>query len=282
MVIADNAPAGFERRLALRRRNDLEAVLQTFSGRRYWAIKDPVRLRYFHLNDEEYCVFNLLDGTISLAGIREKFESHFAPRRLALAQIQSFLGQLHKEGLLLADAPGQSRELLERGRQRRWQTLKANLSNVLAIRCRGFDPQRVLDWLTPRCRWLFTRGAAWAASAIVAAASILVAANVDALSARVPDLGTLLDPSTVLLLSLALAFTKIVHELGHALACRHFGGECHEMGLLLLVFTPCLYCNVSDAWMIGSKWRRAAIGSAGVCVELLLAAIGTFVWYASE
>ena len=271
-----------ERQLALRRRHDLEVVPQTFSGRRYWAIKDPVRLRYFHLNDEEYCVWSTLDGTASLAGIRDLFERQFAPRRLALTQIQSFLGQLHREGLILADTPGQAHELLERGRKRRWQTLAATLSNVLAIRFRGFDPQRGLDWLAPRCRWLFTPGALSIALVIVIAAMALVAANVDVVTARVPDLGALLDPSTVLCLSAALALTKVLHELGHALACRHFGGECHEMGLLLLVFTPCLYCNVSDAWMIESKWKRAAIGAAGVCVELVLAGVCTFLWWFSE
>ena len=282
MANFDRTEAGFERPLALRRRNDLEAVPQIFAGRAYWAIKDPVRLKYFHLNDEEYCVFEALDGTASLAGIREKFERRFAPRRLALAQIQSFLGQLHQEGLILADARGQSHELLERGRLQRWRARIASLSNVLAIRFRGFDPQRFLDWLAPRCRWLFTRGTLSVSFLIVTTAIALVASHFDAVTARLPDLRVLLDPSTVLCLSLALALTKVLHELGHALACRHFGGECHEMGLLLLVFTPCLYCNVSDAWMIESKWKRAAIGAAGVCVELVLAAVCTFLWWFSE
>jgi putative peptide zinc metalloprotease protein len=282
MASVDQSQTGFERPLALRRRTDLEAVPQTFAGRAYWAVKDPVRLKYFHLNDEEYCVFEALDGTASLAGIREKFERRFAPRRLALAQIQSFLGQLHQEGLILADARGQSHELLERGRLQRWRARASGLSNVLAIRFRGFDPQRFLDWLAPRCQWLFSRGTLSVSFFIVILAMALVASHFGAVTARLPDLNSLLDPSTVLCLSLALALVKVLHELGHALACRHFGGECHEMGLLLLVFTPCLYCNVSDAWMIESKWKRAAIGAAGVCVELVLAAVCTFLWWFSE
>ena len=282
MTIPPSQTNPSERPLALRRRCDLEAVPQTFAGRAYWAVKDPVRLKYFHLNDEEYCVFEALDGTASLAGIRETFERRFAPRRLALSQIQTFLGQLHQEGLILADAAGQSYELLERGRTQRRRTWVANFSNLLAIRFRGIDPQRLLDWLSPRCRWLFTQGAFVAALLIVTAALALVASNFDVVTARVPDLGALLDPSTVLCLSAALALTKVLHELGHALACRQFGGECHEMGLLLLVFTPCLYCNVSDAWMIESKWKRAAIGAAGVCVELVLAGVCTFLWWFSE
>ena len=79
-----------------------------------------------------------------------------------------------------------------------------------------------------------------------------------------------------------LGFTKVLHEFGHGLACKRFGGECHEMGVMLLVLTPCLYCNVSDAWMVPSKWRRAAIGAAGMYFELVLAAVCTFLWWLSE
>ena len=73
-----------------------------------------------------------------------------------------------------------------------------------------------------------------------------------------------------------------MHEFGHGLSCKHFGGECHEIGVMLLVFTPCLYCNVSDSWMLPNKWHRAAIGAAGMYVELVLASIATFVWWFSQ
>src|SRR5262249_52079135 len=50
-------------------------------------------------------------------------------------------------------------------------------------------------------------------------------------------------------------------------------------GLLFLVFSPCLYCNVSDAWTLPSKWKRIIISFAGIYVELIIAAIATFVWW---
>ncbi len=80
---------------------------------------------------------------------------------------------------------------------------------------------------------------------------------------------------------LVLAVVKVLHELGHALACRRFGADCHEIGIMLLVFTPSLYCNVSDSWMLDSKWRRIAISAAGIYVELILAAVCTFLWWTS-
>ena len=51
---------------------------------------------------------------------------------------------------------------------------------------------------------------------------------------------------------------------------------------MLLVFTPCLYANVSDSWMLPNKYHRAFIGAAGIYVEAILASIATFIWWFSE
>jgi len=239
-------------------------------------------LRYFHLTDEEYCLFEALDGSASLAELQKKFELRFAPRRLSLQMLESFLGLLHEDGLVIADSPGQGGELARRARAQGWQKLRAGLSNVLAIRFRGIDPQRFLDALLPWCRWFFSRWAMAMGLLLVSAAAALVATHLERVQSRLPEVQALASPGNLALLAVAVAITKVLHELGHALACRRFGAECHEMGLMLLVLTPCLYCNVSDAWMIPSKWRRAAIGAAGVGVELVLAALCTFLWWFSE
>jgi putative peptide zinc metalloprotease protein len=52
--------------------------------------------------------------------------------------------------------------------------------------------------------------------------------------------------------------------------------------VMILVFTPCLYCDVSDSWMLPNKWKRAAIGAAGMYVEVILAAIATYLWWNSH
>jgi len=49
-----------------------------------------------------------------------------------------------------------------------------------------------------------------------------------------------------------LACTSL-HEVAHGATLRHFGGEVHDSGLLFMFFTPCMYCNVSDAWLIPDK-----------------------------
>ena len=100
--------------------------------------------------------------------------------------------------------------------------------------------------------------------------------------ARLPAFHQFFGPENWFWLGLTLALTKVLHELGHGLSCKRFGGECHEIGVMILVLTPCLYCNVSDSWLLPSKWHRAAIGAAGMYVEVLLASIATFLWWFSE
>ena len=96
---------------------------------------------------------------------------------------------------------------------------------------------------------------------------------------KLPAFHQFFGPKNWFYLGITMATVKVLHEFGHGLSCKHFGGECHELGFMFLVFTPCLYCNVSDAWMIESKWCRAAIGAAGVCVELFLASLATLLWW---
>ena len=78
---------------------------------------------------------------------------------------------------------------------------------------------------------------------------------------------------------IALGVVKIIHEFGHGLSCKAFGGESHEMGILLMCLSPALYCNVTDAWTLADKWKRIIISFAGIYVELVIAAIATFVWW---
>ena len=75
---------------------------------------------------------------------------------------------------------------------------------------------------------------------------------------------------------------KIIHEFGHGLTAKHFGGEVHEMGILFLVLTPALYCDVTDSWLLPNKWKRIWISAAGIYVECFLASIATFVWWYSK
>ena len=100
----------------------------------------------------------MLDGETSLDEIKERFEEEFPPQKITLEELQQFLGMLHRSGLVVADVPGQGRQLHKRRGERHRKEFLGAISNILCIRFKGFDPERFLNCLYPFVRWFFRRG----------------------------------------------------------------------------------------------------------------------------
>jgi len=77
---------------------------------------------------------------------------------------------------------------------------------------------------------------------------------------------------------ISLIVLKILHELGHAYAARHFGARVPIIGLAFLVMFPILYTDTTDVWRIQDRRARTLINGAGITVELCIAAISLFLW----
>ena len=268
--------------MRLRMRSDLTAAKHRYQGRTYWVVKEPVGLQYFRFQEEEYAVLEMLDGEASLEEIQAEFQSRFPPQKITLGELQQFIGMLHGNGLLICESPRQGEQLKRRADEKWYKELWSQLANVLALRFKGIDPDWLLEAMYPYISWFFTWTALFACLAYGFAALMLVLVNWDTFQAKLPAFDDFFGAHNWLWLALTLAVVKILHEFGHGLSCKHFGGECHEMGVMLLVLTPCLYCNVSDSWMLPNKWARAAIGAAGMYVELVIASTATFIWWFSE
>ena len=280
--VADAFRSSTTRPVGLRRRGDLDVNRQLYQGQAWWVVKDPISLQYFRFRPEEYALLEMLDGTQSLESLRDRFEAEFPPRRIGLDELARFVATLHRSGLVIGDRAGQGPQLFERRRQRIWKQWVAWLSNVMALRFRGIDPDRLLARLDPWFGWLFTIPALVGVMTLVMSALLLVLVNFDTFRSKLPEFQQFFAVGNWAYLAIALGVTKVLHEFGHGLSCKRFGGECHEMGVMFLVFTPCLYCDVSDSWMLPSKWQRAAIGAAGMYVELILASLATFLWWNSH
>jgi putative peptide zinc metalloprotease protein len=124
--------------------------------------------------------------------------------------------------------------------------------------------------------WFFTLSVM-----VMLGAGLLVLTHFETFRDKLPSYHEFFSFNTVKYLWIALGVVKIIHEFGHGLSCKAFGGEVHEMGALFLCLSPCLYCNVSDAWTMPNKWHRIIISFAGIYVELIIAAISTFIWWNS-
>jgi putative peptide zinc metalloprotease protein len=267
------------KKVRLRMRKDLAIAPQKYEGRTYYVVKDPVSLRYYRFKEQERFLIDLMDGSYTLDDAQKAYEKRFRPERLTLEDLEGFGQQLLTAGLAQNESPQAGKQLFDRRKKRRRSEWMQALTNILYIKIPVYDPDRLLERMLPWLRWMFTTWFMAVSIAIMMSAIILVATHFESFREKLPSYHEFFSFGTVWYLWLALGLVKIIHEFGHGLSCKAFGGEVHEMGALFLVFSPCLYCNVSDAWTLPSKWKRIIISFAGIYVELIIAALATWLWW---
>lgn len=248
-------------------REDLVISQQQFEGVVYYVIKDPVTQKFFRIKEFEYFITRNLDGDTSPEQIADRFGQRF---NIPLPQdtLERFIRRLESLGFLEGGAS--ERELA------RLQYQKGTLpGRILFMKIKGFDPDRILNRLAKPTRFLFTPH--FLASSLLV---ILLAAVITLGSWA--DLGYsftgIFKIATIIKIWVAIFLVVVLHEFAHALTCKHFGGEVHEMGFLLLYFQPCFYCNVSDAYLFREKSKRLWVTFAGAYCQIFLWAVATVLW----
>ncbi len=260
-------------------RRDLRIVPQQHEGRRCYVVKDPVTLQYYRFQEAEHFILRHLDGGHTVDDIQREFERQFRPRRLRLDEVETFARELVNGGLAGVDRETATDNLLRHRRRRQRRERLTWWSNPLCIQFPLCDPDRFLSAMLRRLPGLVSGTCFLAGLGLVLAALALVATHFEAFCARLPGQQEFFTLENIGYFWLALGMAKVCHELGHGLTCKAFGGEVHELGVMFLCFSPCLYCDVSDAWTLPGKWRRILISLAGIYVELVIAALATFVWW---
>jgi putative peptide zinc metalloprotease protein len=106
-----------------------------------------------------------------------------------------------------------------------------------------------------------------------------VAAQGARFRAHVP---TILAPDNWLYLLLAWILLKAVHEFYHGLVCKKYGGYVPRCGIVLILFSPVAFVDVTSSWKFRSKWQRIYTAAAGMYVELFLASVAALLWCRTE
>jgi len=247
-----------------------------------WTIKDPLRLTYFSAEAEEMAFLKLLDGKNSLSQILHLLSLQFPNTDFSTDNLRQFLSSSVNGGLLRATVPGHSQRLNAiRKRQNSHAWLRRSLS-LLTYRFRGIDPSRILCSLDRVFGWIFSIRCLILAASICGFAALIVYARREQLESELPSISTLFTATNLPILALSVLFVKVLHEFGHGLTCRHYGGECHELGILVVGIVPLLYCDVSDSWLQQDRRKRMLVAAAGIATELFLAAVFALLWSVSR
>jgi len=249
---------------ALKLRSGLIISRQGTDGNSAFIIKDPVTGRFFRFRQAEYSIAQQLDGSTPLHVVERRFEEQFGAT-LGSGEIVRFVERLDRLGLLERESK-QPDALPPKKRVR---------GSLLYLRFLAFDPNRLLERLAPKFRFFFTPYFLFLSIATILCG---LATTVLEWNAIVRDVRNLWRFDLLLMAWLAMLCVTAMHEFAHGLTCKHFRGDVHEMGFLLIYFQPAFYCNVSDAWLFPEKSRRLWVTFAGAYFEIFLWALATIIW----
>jgi putative peptide zinc metalloprotease protein len=254
-----------------RLRDDLLISRQERPDGTYFVVKDPETRRFFRLREAEHSIARQLDGATPLETVRQRIAAELGGE-LEPETLERFVAQLRSQGLLAPEnGAGPSTRPKRAG--------KFFGGNALWFRIKAFDPDRLFNWLHPRIPLLFTPAFVTLAIAVILAGIVIMVSNSAQLG---PDLRRLWGAHGLVLVWSAVFVVTILHEFAHGLTCKHFGGEVHELGFLLIYGGPAFYCNVSDSWLFPEKSRRLWVMAAGGFFELFVWGLAVVIWRIAE
>src|SRR5262249_41358917 len=143
----------------------------------------------------------------------------------------------------------------------------ADRQGLLYWRKSLFDPDRLFTRLAPKLSFVWSGAFLSISAGCILVAAVLILANREVVAG---SFFLARRWETAALVWLTLLVVTALHEFAHGLTCKHYGGEVHEIGFLLIFLMPALYCNVSDAWLFREKSKRLWVTFAGGYFELFL------------
>ena len=254
---------------------------QYYRGELWFVLEDSVNNKYFRIKYPAHYFLGLLNGKRTVDEVWKICLEDFGDEAPTQGEVITLLGQLYNSNLLLGDIPVDSQGLLKRYKERVQQEVTGQVKSFLFMKIPLFDPDRFLRIFNPFVGWVFSVPGLilWILTALVG-----IVYAIGDYEKVISDTSAVLSPSNLPLMLAAFTISKVLHELGHGFACKKFGiqngsgGNVHKFGVMLMLFTPIPFVDCSSAWTFRSRWQRIIVGSAGMAVDLMVAAIAVIVW----
>ncbi len=257
-----------------RLRAQVRVQRQRWRDQLWFLLSDDATGRQHLINDSAYQFIGRCDGQRQ---VQQVWDAVLADRGEAAPtqdEVIELLAQLDENELLQCEHTPDTESLFRRSGERKKKRRRA-LINPFAFRLPLGDPSRWLAPLDPLGRLVFRPATAWVALVVFAMALLAAGSEWAALTGHAQHL---LSPRHLMLAWLSYPLIKALHEIGHGMAVRRWGGEVHEFGIGLMALVPAPYVDASASAGFALRRQRALVAAAGILVELALASLALGVW----
>ncbi len=255
--------------MVLKLREDLVFAPQCHGSDLYYYLESVKEGNYFRIGYAEYVFVSLLDGKTPFSEALALTARALGANALSQTQAKEVCGWLVEHKLVQFEALQDSTPAPHR--QKPWyQQL-----NPLWIKVPFGSPDTWITSLADGCRFLLRPWLFAITVCLITLSIVLVLYQYDVF---IESISQVILPNNWLRLALIWIALKFIHELGHAIACKLFGGEIRDCGLVFVLFAPLAYVDVTSAWRFSQRWQRVAVAAAGIYVELVAASLAAIAW----
>ncbi len=262
----------------------VKIVRRDIRGKIHYVVKEPLEQKYFQFGEAEVALMRLMDGTRTPADVSVDVAGVLGARPPA-GQVADFAQKLKRLGIVERTAAEERLLLMEHLRSdRKVRSRRRTKGSILRFRFSMGDPDRFFEWTVQHIRWVWSTRFVIASLALFGVYFLVLFARWNEFWGATFGLYTLSGFGVwdyVILWGLFFGIGAI-HELGHGLTTKAFGGEVREIGGMVLYFSPALFCNTNDAWTFQRRAHRLWVTFAGPWVEMLIASLAGIVWIAAE
>lgn len=248
---------------------------QLYRGLIWYVLQDACSGNFYRVQETTFRFISRLVIDKTIEQVWHEFIEKYPEDAPGQEDIIQTLSQLHHANLLFYRSESDYGAILERKTKQMRQEHLTKLMAFMYLRIPIWNPSEFLSLFAGMLTPLFSRFAFVIWLVVIALGGNAVISHWSELRYQTQGF---LAPDNLLLLYIGLFGLKLIHEMGHAIAIKRFGGQVNTMGLMFIVLTPLPYVDATHAWSLRSRRQRAIVGFAGMYVELFIAAIAALVW----
>lgn len=262
----------------LKAKDSLRFTMRRSGGEIWYMVEDEIAGKFFQIGLPQYTLLSLLNGKRTVNDAMMKTATLLRQNALDEQEAANLCKWTIESGLVETELSSSSSRRAEAAEK---ELMRKTVSwlNPISLKFPIFNPDSIITTATHFLGWLVSPIGAviwlvvvmWGGFTFLTHASEFINRRVSSFSA-----------DDMLWFAVAWLVLKVVHESAHGIVCKRFGGRVTSFGILLLLFIPLPFVDVTSSWRFANKWCRILTSAAGMLVEVFIAAIACLIWAESN
>lgn len=234
----------------------------------------------YRFNSEQWAVVQLFDGERSYRQVAEAYQRQ-TNTAFDEEQVREFADSLEELDFWYKTPQEKNltaSEKLSETRQRQVKKRSVDLSSIVVA---SWDPDVHITRLHKLVKFVYTPWFLFLTLVLFTLMALIFMSGWSEIWRDTVEYYTFTDKGALDLVEFWLLFCGLgfFHESAHALTCKHFGGEVHRTGFMLVYLSPAFFADITEVYVYGGKWQRIAAIFAGIWTELIFCSVASIIWW---